>query len=120
MLWPPPGVQWRRICLASCASTGAVAGFKSGSHKFPRKNERVAGSEGEQLAIATRQGRIQVMLRGYGGPLPLFTPPRPRKPDTNTVTIYRQQVVEQKKSRADSAKRDSLGASVISGKSPLT
>ena len=80
----------------------------------------VTPSEGEQLARATTQGQIQLMLRGYGDPLPQFTPPRPRKPDTNTVTIYRQQVVEQKKSRADSAKRDSLGASVISGKSPLT
>jgi hypothetical protein len=40
-------------------------------------------------------------------PLP-FIRPRSRKPDTNTVTIYRQQVVEQKRFQADSARRDSL------------
>jgi hypothetical protein len=41
-------------------------------------------------------------------PQPLVLTPPPRKPDTNTVTIYRQQNVEKKSFQADSAKKDSL------------
>jgi pilus assembly protein CpaB len=118
----------------------------------------VTPNEGEKLAIATTQGAIQLMLRGYGDPdstktngattqqivqglnnATVVTPPQrsaePRrsppkrdvlpqptpqplvlappppvklKPDTSTVTIYRQQAVEQKKFLTDSAKQDSL------------
>ena len=117
----------------------------------------VTPSEGEELTIATTQGQIQLMLRGYGDPdstkthgatttrivqglsnapsvavqqrpepkrsapqprretaapapvpQPLVLTPPPRKPDTNTVTIYRQQNVEKKSFQADSAKKDSL------------
>jgi pilus assembly protein CpaB len=118
----------------------------------------VTPSEGEELTIATTQGQIQLMLRGYGDPdstkthgattsrivqglsnapsvplpprseprrssvprqtvpapapqpLVLTPPPAPRKPDTNTVTIYRQQNVEKKSFQADSAKKDSTRA----------
>jgi pilus assembly protein CpaB len=117
----------------------------------------VTPSEGERLALATTQGQIQLMLRGYGDPdsaktsgatasqivqglsnaptvslpprserrpaaprqtvpapapqpLVLTPPPAVRKPDTNTVTIYRQQSMEQKKfQQADSAKKDTTG-----------
>jgi pilus assembly protein CpaB len=118
----------------------------------------VTPSEGEALTIATTQGQIQLMLRGYGDPdstktngssttqvvqrlnsaptvsmqrppepkrqaprqqaappqpvpQPLVVvPPQVRKPDTNTVTIYRQQNVEKKSFQADSAKKDSTRA----------
>jgi pilus assembly protein CpaB len=96
----------------------------------------VTPAEAERLAIAMAQGQIQLMLRGYGDPESaktkratasqivqglnnaakatpqqlLFIRPQPRKPDTNTVTIYRQRAVEQKRFRVDSAKRDSLRA----------
>jgi hypothetical protein len=80
----------------------------------------VTPSEGEQLAVAMRQGQIQLMLRGNGDPesvttrgptarlLP-FIRPQLRRPDTHTVTIYRQGI-EQRPFGADSARRDSVRA----------
>lgn len=119
----------------------------------------VTPEEGEKLALATTQGQIQLMLRGYGDPdsakttgasaaqivsglsrgvggsqeqpkseprrssapaarkEPVPAPvvpapvvqapaPKPQKPDTNTVTIYRGQTID-KKQFADTAKKDS-------------
>jgi pilus assembly protein CpaB len=119
----------------------------------------VTPQEGEKLAIATTQGQIQLMLRGYGdpdsaktngastseivktlarsatveparsdpprrsapprreapapqpvpAPVVLAPPVKPSKPDTNVVTIYRQQSME-RKLFADTTKKDSTRA----------
>jgi len=117
----------------------------------------VTPNEGERLTIATTQGQIQLMLRGYGdpdsaktlgattsqivqslgrapvapeaprseprrtarretpAPQPIVTPapvlvapPKPAKPDTSTVQIFRGRELESKKFQTDSAKKDSL------------
>jgi pilus assembly protein CpaB len=84
----------------------------------------VTPNEGERLTIATTQGQIQLMLRGYGdpdsaktrgaptsqivsnlrratavrlAPQPMVMPPRPPKPDTAVVKIFRGRELQQKK-----------------------